>query len=387
MARPLDDTAAPFCLSIYGTNNRFSNEDVMNRWNAMEIAAREQGIEIIGFSSDGDPRLLKAMLLKSIGTNNCENLENMAIENSWSWFIIGKPPIFTLDNELNKEIFVQDTVHIGTKLRTRILKPNIILPMGNYFVSIDHLMELTRVFSKDKHLLAVSDLKPEDKMNFLSAERMCSTKVLNLLPDIPNTHATVAYLKIMNYILTAFLDKEMSTEERIYKMWFSVFFLRIWKLWLKSKTEYTIGNNFITTNCYSCIEINAHSLIRLILRFRDDEMLNPEMFTIWNFSSQTCEQFFRATRSLASTYSTVVNFSMKDIMSRLKRIESINEIKAELSNSNSKMNIKFTRDNTHTQTLRTDFQYFTNDKILSIVTRSYNDVKELAENHMGMIVN
>lgn len=134
--------------------------------------------------------------------------------------------------------------------------------MGNYFATVDHLMELTRAFFKDKHLLTVSDLKAEDKMNFLSAEKMCCNKVnkvLTILADIPNTHATIAYLQTMNYILTAFLDKEISTEEQIYKMWFSVFFLRIWKIWLKSNTEYNIGNNFITTNCYNCIEINAHS--------------------------------------------------------------------------------------------------------------------------------
>lgn len=65
-----------------------------------------------------------------------EKLEDNAIQNSWSWFIIGEPPI-SLHHKLNKEIYVQDTVHIGTKFRTRILKPNAILPMGNYFVSID----------------------------------------------------------------------------------------------------------------------------------------------------------------------------------------------------------------------------------------------------------
>lgn len=47
---------------------------------------------------------------------------------------------------------------------------------------------------------------------------MCSTKVLDILPNIPNTYATVAYLMIMNYILIAFLDKEISTKERVYKM-------------------------------------------------------------------------------------------------------------------------------------------------------------------------
>lgn len=34
--------------------------------------------------------------------------------------------------------------------------------------------------------------------------------------------------------------------------------------------------------------------------------------------------------SLKSTYITIVRFSMKDIMARIKQVESINEIKAEL---------------------------------------------------------
>jgi len=218
MAKPLNDTAAPFCLSIFGTNNRFSNEDVINRWEFMKTVASEQGIEILGFSSDGDPRLLKAMLLQSIGTSistiNNERLENNAKISSWSWFIIGELPINPNLQERNKEIYIQDTVHILKKLRTRFLKSNIIIPMGNYFATVDHLMELTRTFSKYKHLLTVSDLKPEDKMNFSSAEKMCSTNVLTILENIPNTRATIAYLKIMNYILTAFLNKEVSTEEQ-----------------------------------------------------------------------------------------------------------------------------------------------------------------------------
>ncbi|KAF0721111.1 Uncharacterized protein FWK35_00025479, partial [Aphis craccivora] len=109
------------------------------------------------------------------------------------------------------------------------------------------------------------------------------------------------------------------------------------------------------------------------------------MYTIWNFSSQKCEQFFRATRSLTSTYSTVVNFSMKYIMSRLKRIESINEIKDELLNL--KIDIKFTREKKSTQTVETDFSYFTYDTILNIIQRSFDDAKEMAETVIGMIVN
>ena len=120
-------------------------------------------------------------------------------------------------------MYVQDTVHIGTKLRTRFLKPSIILPMGSHFASVSHLVSLTKQYSKDKHLLTITDLKPEDKMNFRSAEKMCSTKVLELLPSIPDTSTTITFLTIMNYILTAYLDKNLKIEERIYKLWLSFF--------------------------------------------------------------------------------------------------------------------------------------------------------------------
>jgi len=73
MAQSLHDIAPPFCLAIYGTDNRFTNEDVINRWNIMQTAAVNQGIEIIGFSSDGDTRLLKVMQLKSVSFGTREN--------------------------------------------------------------------------------------------------------------------------------------------------------------------------------------------------------------------------------------------------------------------------------------------------------------------------
>jgi len=85
----------------------------------------------------------------------------------------------------NREIYIQSTVHIGTKVRTRYFKPNIVFPMGTYLASVDHLMELTRSHTKDKHLLTMTDLKPEDKMNFQSAQKMCTTKVLEILSQLP----------------------------------------------------------------------------------------------------------------------------------------------------------------------------------------------------------
>jgi len=96
----------------------------------MPTTTADERITVLGYSSDGDTRLLKSMQSKTY--NNKINLTQFS------------------------QFFVQDTVHIGTKLRTRILKPGIDLPIGSYTVFITHLFQLTELYSKDKHLLTKS---------------------------------------------------------------------------------------------------------------------------------------------------------------------------------------------------------------------------------------
>jgi len=300
MAKPLHENAPTFCLSIFGTNYRFNHKDVINRWNTVEKMAEDFGIKILGYSSDGDTRLLKAMQINTY-------------------------------QQQSTQFYIQDTVHIGTKLRTRLLKPNIVLPIGNFTISVTHLKILLEKFSKDKHLLTLSDLVPEDKMNFRSAEKICATIVQEMLKHVPQSQGTISFLETMNNILSSFLDKSLTVEDRIYRIWRSVYFLRIWRYSILKNKEYSLKDNFITTNAYSCIELNALSLILLVKKFRDSTFcLRPYMFIPWHFSSQACEELFRTTRSMTSTFSTVVNFTMKDILQRLTRIELLNMIQNDL---------------------------------------------------------
>lgn len=96
--------------------------------------------------------------------------------------------------------------------------------MGNYFTSVSHLIASKKWHSKDKHILTMADLKPGDKINYTSPEKMCLTKVLELLFNMSDTPATIICFTIMNYITTANLDELLKIENRIYSVWFSVFF-------------------------------------------------------------------------------------------------------------------------------------------------------------------
>ena len=82
----------------------------------------------------------------------------------------------------------------------------------------------------------------------------------------------------------------------------------------KKNSNYKVTDNFLTSNCYMCIELNAHNLIKLVKNFQELPDYQPEMFVLADCSSQNCEKLFRSARSLSSTFSTVINFSTKDFI-------------------------------------------------------------------------
>lgn len=317
MAQPLSNSAPPYCLVVFGTDNRFDSNDVSKRWKHIKDNLEMRGIILLGFSSDGDTRLLKAMR-QHASLPPALQLQTNGSKYPYKWYQAGYNR-----NNFPTGSYVQDTVHIGTKLRTRFLNPKATLTMGTYTAVPAHIEELISKFSKDKHLLTASDLKGEDKMCFKSVEKMCSESVIQLLESIPGSEGTRAYLRVMQFAISSYLDPGLDVQDRLYKIWFCVFFLRIWRKWLADQPSLKIGDSFITSNCYLCIELNAHALINICNNFRENPNLTNDMFLPHLFSSQACEKTFRATRSMTTTYSTVVNYSIKDIIRRMDRIATL----------------------------------------------------------------
>lgn len=132
MAQPIKIGAPSFCLSIFGTDNKFTAENVLTRWNLIKQKLSEVGVKIIGVSSDGDSRLLKAMR----HTNKLPCIENYKLPEKWIDFFVAD-----FDSEIS---CIQDPTHIGTKLRNRILNNKILLLLGDEIVSINHLTILVQ---------------------------------------------------------------------------------------------------------------------------------------------------------------------------------------------------------------------------------------------------
>jgi hypothetical protein len=111
-----------------------------------------------------------------------------ALRNKWPWFAA---------KVVTEKIPVQDTIHLGAKLRVHLLKRErgIFMVMGNKIASCSDLEHLLRRVSKDYHLLRDGDVNQHDKINYDAVERLCSpTFVRCLLKEHP-----VQKVQLKNY--------------------------------------------------------------------------------------------------------------------------------------------------------------------------------------------
>lgn len=144
MVQPLCSNFPPFCLACIGTDNKFNTMNVMQRWKYIVKECDERNIVVLSFGREVDRRLMKSMEISSsfnappldplLTHIPCTTLlDSVIIPDGWAdWF-------YTTRNVIS---FVRDIVHVAVKLKSHLLKPQIVLPMGNFFASSNHLHAL-----------------------------------------------------------------------------------------------------------------------------------------------------------------------------------------------------------------------------------------------------
>lgn len=208
--------------------------------------------------------------------------------------------------------YVQDMLHLFTKLRNLILKFSVMLPMGHKQVSVCHLKMLVQNTPKESHGLVASDINPYDRQNYDSFAKTTQDRVLKMLEKhVPDSEATVIYLKLSRSILQAYYDVNLSPLDRVYKIFHALYFFRAWKKWITTQIDtngcplYNAASNFMSSNAFDCLELNSYSMLHLITKFRDEN--TPHLFLPSIFNSQGCEQFFRHLRSMSTANWTKIN--------------------------------------------------------------------------------
>jgi hypothetical protein len=391
----------PFLLSAYGTNGKYDSIDIIRRWIWVFHQAMLKNIRIVRFSSDGDPKYLRAMRLAidffaslpNIKLNSYKDAFQVKVPKKWNWYFLGERQLF---------LCFQDATHLCTKIRNRLLSSTANMLIGNTPVSLDCLVTLIGTESKLKHCLVRSDIFVKDRQNFSSCIKICSDDVIKNLINIPGSEGTIMYLHLLRSIIIAYIDKETSMIDRMYHAWFSVFVCRWWRAWLENMSKYDLDESlyqltgiriarkkrntkeyfFITTNAYYSIEINAHQLTYLALLVLEKK-LPTEAMNIYHFSSQTCEGMFRSTRSMSGTFSSVVNFSTQQFLNRAQRVSVLHKIKSESEFGTSSHVLLFPKHYKHSKKFRKssltvpDNRTLNMEMIEKIVSKAFTDVTEL----------
>ena len=101
MAQPVKEGIPAFCLACLGTNNKFTNETVLQRWKYVYKEYQKRNVHVLSFGGDGDSRVMKAMYtVTALKSSNLDLsfvsglLKFEKIPSSWkAWFIINNPSV------------------------------------------------------------------------------------------------------------------------------------------------------------------------------------------------------------------------------------------------------------------------------------------------------
>lgn len=316
VAKPV--TAAPaFVFFVLGTDSSYNHEVIGVRWNYITTEFSKIGITVLTFGADGAGPFIKTMITEG----NLFKRGIGQVPESWTFYLM---------NDLKKKgLYVQDFVHLLAKMRTRLLLPSNILVLGNETACSTHMNLMVNKFSKEEHGLSIRSIDIKDKQNYSSIELMLKEGVFQCLLKLGkkiNTTGTIMYLNLMKNIRDAFLNKSISPRERLYLSWKTLYFFRIWRVWLK-KNGYNELDHFVSGNVYVCLELNCHMLINLIYNVIRG-IFPPESLRTWLSGSQGCEETFRMLRSMTPTFSTIVNFSIKGIIQRIHKLNHLSSVES-----------------------------------------------------------
>jgi len=116
-----------------------------------------------------------------------------------------------------------------------------------------------------------------------------------LLDRINGAAATKCYIELIQNITDSFLDKSLDPIVKMENNWYANLFIHYWQQWILLHPQFTLRSNFITQNCYMCVELNAHAMYHVNQRSFSRQL---KLFCTMVLGSQTCEKTFCTVRSI-----------------------------------------------------------------------------------------
>lgn len=276
----------------------------------------------------------------------------------------------------------EDMVHLALKLRGRILNRDCYgVWLGNSVASLSTLQQallsIRNVDTESTIALRKSDLNPKDRMNYPAAARLLQPAVRDflestektaspapcapstaplalppaagalaiappLLParnlkkrkgvasaqSVPPTRPPPAASHLRFYLLfasraTAAFLGHGTVLERLHDAFYARYFADGWRAWLQ-RHGIPLGDNFITTNQYSCIVLNANSLLLFYHWLCSHPQLRKHVpASVFVLGTQFSENNFRDTRAICLD----PNFTVQEFGRRQTLVQELERIK------------------------------------------------------------
>ena len=298
-------------MGIFPTNNEYKACSVVWRWEFIAHTLHQKGYQSF-ISSDGAPAMMCAMK----HTNGFGEIYHYL---GYSFGL--NPQSFSRSSQVTIMPAIQDSLHLANKLKNKIFDASSQIIMGKFIATNSHLQMLLDLpnICKYDHLLTQTDIasdRSHDKMNTAATAKICKQFVIDLLKQhVPGSEGTQLFLTLIQYLLTAFVEYEIEPRNRLFK---GIFVSSVCRRWIEQlKSEGKTIDNMITKHCFECIELNICFLLQLV------QEGNSHLIPIC--CSQACEEDFRIFRSLSTLESTQVNFTFSELLSKLKRLQMIQE--------------------------------------------------------------
>ena len=186
MVQPLSKFVPTFILACLSSDNQFTAVHVMQKWKYIHSEFVKLGIHVVSFGEDGDSREMKSMRVScylqykpdsSLQFSPSSFLPKMKLPKDWmEWFALKYPTSIC---------YIQDTVHIAVKMKSCLLKPSIVLPLGKYTAGMHSLSTIKTIFHKGEHRLREKDLNEKDKQHYESVMRITSTSAFDMIKQNP----------------------------------------------------------------------------------------------------------------------------------------------------------------------------------------------------------
>jgi hypothetical protein len=136
---------------------------------------------------------------------------------------------------------------------------------------------------------------------------------------------TAAYLRLGRDAVFAFLARDVGAEERLKQAWTARYFADGWRAFLV-ENKMPLGRDFLSSNQYSCIVLNAESLLLFYHWLCSDPELRAKVpASAFGFGSQQCENIFRGLRGQHND----PNFVLEEMFRRLVVCQEMELIKQE----------------------------------------------------------